>query len=50
MNAFGLNHRPEIVSGVLEEDCAALLSSFFSELRERRKRKKLEERAEKSES
>jgi tRNA(adenine34) deaminase len=25
-----LNHRPEVVSGVLAEDCAALLESFFA--------------------
>jgi tRNA(adenine34) deaminase len=25
-----LNHRPEVVGGVLEERCAALLTSFFS--------------------
>ena len=37
MNTFGLNHKPEIYAGVMEEECAALLSSFFAELRERRK-------------
>ncbi len=46
MNAFGLNHKPEIVSGVLEEECASLLSSFFAELRQHRK---LRGEAEKSE-
>ena len=45
MNTFGLNHKPEIVSGVLEKECSELLSSFFFELRERRKRKKAEEKA-----
>ncbi|GAA1331269.1 nucleoside deaminase [Saccharothrix algeriensis] len=25
-----LNHRPEVVGGVLEDECAALLESFFS--------------------
>jgi tRNA(adenine34) deaminase len=25
-----LNHRPEVVSGVLAEECAALLESFFA--------------------
>ena len=24
-----LNHRPEVVAGVLEAECAALLESFF---------------------
>lgn len=31
-----LNHRIEIRSGVLEEECGALLSQFFRELREKR--------------
>ncbi len=31
------NHRPEVVSGVLEEECSAILKKFFSELREKRK-------------
>jgi tRNA(adenine34) deaminase len=25
----GLNHRPEVVGGVLEEECGALLRGFF---------------------
>lgn len=32
------NHKPEVVSGVLEEECAALLSDFFAKLREKRKK------------
>lgn len=31
-----LNHRFEVVSGVLEEECAGLLSSFFARLREKK--------------
>lgn len=31
------NHRTEVVNGVLREECAALLSSFFRRLRERGK-------------
>lgn len=31
-----LNHRFEVVSGVMEDDCAELLSSFFARLRERK--------------
>jgi tRNA(adenine34) deaminase len=31
-----LNHRSEITSGILAEDCAAMLKSFFKEARERR--------------
>lgn len=27
-----LNHRPEVVGGVLEERCAALMESFFADL------------------
>ena len=32
-----LNHRIEVVSGVLEERCSAILSEFFRELRANRK-------------
>jgi tRNA(adenine34) deaminase len=31
------NHRPQVVSGVLEAPCALLLQNFFRELRQRRK-------------
>ena len=34
------NHKPEVVSGVLEEECSAILSEFFAKLREKRKQKK----------
>ncbi len=39
VNLFDLpyNHRPAVVSGVLEEECAALLRTFFRELRARKK-------------
>jgi tRNA(adenine34) deaminase len=30
-----LNHRPEVVTGVLEEECGALLRDFFAAQRER---------------
>ncbi len=33
-----LNHRLEVVGGVLGEECSALLSGFFGELRRRRAR------------
>lgn len=33
------NHKPELVSGVLEKECSALLSEFFVKLREKRKNK-----------
>ncbi|WP_423408660.1 tRNA adenosine(34) deaminase TadA [Heyndrickxia sp. MSNUG] len=34
------NHQSEVVSGVLEEECGALLSNFFRNLREKKKRMK----------
>lgn len=33
MNAFPLNHHPEIVSGVLGDECAEMLREFFRERR-----------------
>lgn len=35
VNLFELpyNHKPELVSGVLEEECASLLTEFFRQLR-----------------
>lgn len=35
-----LNHKTEVTGGVLEEECAAALTSFFSEMRQREKNKK----------
>lgn len=35
--ALGYNHRPEIISGVMADESAALLKEFFSELRRKRK-------------
>ena len=39
VNLFELpyNHRPQLVTGCLADECAALLSEFFKELRERKK-------------
>ncbi len=39
VNLFDLpyNHRPELERGCLEEQCAALLSDFFKELRQKKK-------------
>ncbi len=34
------NHQVEITKGVLEEECSAMLSAFFKELREEKKLKK----------
>ena len=35
LSAYPFNHRPEIVGGVLEEECRRLLSDFFGRLRKR---------------
>ncbi len=31
------NHRPEVTGGIMEEECAAILSDFFKKLREKKK-------------
>lgn len=36
------NHQVKITKGVLEEDCTAMLSTFFKELREQKKREKMD--------
>jgi tRNA(adenine34) deaminase len=33
-NRLGFNHRPQVMGGVLAEDCGLLLSDFFAALRE----------------
>lgn len=38
--ALPYNHHPEVVAGVLEEDCAELLRGFFRDLRALRKKQK----------
>ena len=38
--SLGYNHRPEVISGVLEEECALVLREFFQPLRNRRKQEK----------
>lgn len=35
-----LNHTVEVTGGVLEQECAEVLTSFFMEMREREKKKK----------
>ena len=39
VNLFELpyNHRPEVVSGLMDVECAAVLRDFFRSLREKRK-------------
>lgn len=44
------NHQVEIQKGVLEEECAHMLSSFFKELRERKRRQKEGEKQNEAES
>ena len=39
-NANLLNHRVEVTGGVLQEECAAVLISFFTEMRAREKAKR----------
>ncbi len=39
-NANLLNHKVEVTGGVLKEECAAVLTSFFAEMRVREKAKK----------
>lgn len=42
INLFDLpyNHKPEVVSGFMAEECSALLSGFFSELRRAKSERK----------
>lgn len=36
MNALPFNHHPEIEGGVMAEECSAVISDFFRELRKRK--------------
>lgn len=42
INIFDLpfNHKPKIVSGIMQKECSEILSDFFTELRKRLKNKK----------
>ena len=42
LNVEQFNHQVKITEGVLEEECSAMLSSFFRKLREMKKRQKAE--------
>lgn len=44
------NHKPEVVAGLLEEECAETLRTFFRALRARKKAEKLKRAAETAES
>ncbi len=35
------NHKPQVISGVLEEECAAILRDFFRDLRQKKKNPQL---------
>ena len=39
LNDYPYNHHPEIIGGVLEDECSSILSSFFSALRKQKKNK-----------
>ena len=45
-NANLLNHKTEILGGVLGEECSALLSSFFISMRQKQKEEKERKKAE----
>jgi tRNA(adenine34) deaminase len=37
-----LNHKTEVVGGVLKDECAEILTAFFSSMRRRQKEEKVE--------
>lgn len=37
-NGLEFNHKPEIIGGILADECSALLSDFFKELRAKKNR------------
>ncbi len=38
MNTLPFNHKPEIIHGILENECAEVLKDFFADLRQRKKK------------
>lgn len=42
MFSLPYNHKPEVVSGILEGECSALLTDFFAGLREKRREEKVQ--------
>lgn len=44
----GFNHQVEIIRDVCREECSAMLSGFFAELREKKKQRKLLQKQEKN--
>ena len=49
-NANLLNHKVEVVGGVLEGECSEVLTSFFAEMRAREKAEKERKKAQKAEA
>ena len=41
-----LNHKTEVVGGVLEKECSEALTAFFSGMRQKQKEEKLRKKAE----
>lgn len=41
LDVDGFNHKVKITRGILEEECSTMLSDFFRELREKKKRLKI---------
>jgi tRNA(adenine34) deaminase len=39
-NMLPYNHKPEIIGGIMEQECSQLLTSFFKNLREKRQKNK----------
>ncbi len=42
LNDYPLNHKYEVIGGIMEKECASILSEFFAELRKRPKGSKNE--------
>ena len=40
LDVKAFNHQAELTTGVLEEECSAMMTGFFRELRERKKMQK----------
>ena len=40
LDVKAFNHQAQLTTGVLEEECSALMTGFFRELRERKKMQK----------
>jgi tRNA(adenine34) deaminase len=38
-NRLPYNHKPEIISGIMEKECSELMSEFFKKLREKMQKK-----------